>query len=98
MTDTNTTVSEVYADVKEKLAALQEQLLSAHPALPTLLRTIHQQLKNDPAVVTLLSEDEMHIIVQGLEKQTGTFLASAIAKPKASTSKALSKVKMDELF
>lgn len=99
MTETQTsTVSEVYQDIQSKILALQEQLLSANPGLPTLLRTIHTQLKNDPAIVTLLTEDECNIIVQGLEKQTNTFLAASISKPKASTSKALSKVKIDDLF
>lgn len=92
------TVSEVYQDIQSKISALQDQLLTQNPALPTLLRTIWSHLKNDPACVTLLSEEEMNIIVCGLEKQTNTFLAASISKPKASTSKALSKVKMGDLF
>lgn len=97
-TDLSTTTNEVYIDIQSKLQELQSQLLTAHPALPSLLRTIHSQLKNDPAVVTLLTEDEMHIIVQGLEKQTNTYLASSITKPSATKKASLSKVKVDDLF
>lgn len=91
-------ISEVYADIQSKILALQDQLLSTNPQMPTLLRTIHSQLKNDPAIVTLLTEDECNIIVQGLEKQTNTFLAGAISKPSAAKKASMKNVKIDDLF
>lgn len=93
-----TNISEVYADIQHKLSALQEQLLQAHPQLPTLLRTIWTQLKNDPAIVTLLSEEEANLIVQGLEKQTNTYLAESVSKPSAAKKASMKNVKIDDLF
>lgn len=89
--------AEVYATIQDELQALNAALLSSHPQMPTLLRSIHNSIKNDPACVTLLQEDEIHILVQGLEKQTNTYLAASISKPKAGTSKALAKTKMEDL-
>ena len=66
--------------VREKLAQLEEALLSATPNMPTLLRDIHRELKADPDVVTLLSEDECSILVRGLKKQTATTIATKAVK------------------
>lgn len=75
-------------EVQEKLAQLEEQLLSATPNMPMLLRDIHRQLKADPAIVTLLSEEECAILVKGLKKQTATeIVTKAKAKPKKAMAK-----------
>jgi hypothetical protein len=66
---------------KESVAALAEIILTAHPSLPVLLRTIHSQIKKDPEVVTLLSEDEIGIIVNGLKRQTQVELVTTTVKP-----------------
>lgn len=67
-------------ELKEKVAQLQSMLMGQHPQMPTLLREIHLALKKQPENVTLLSEEDIHTIFQGLEKQTGTFLAESVAK------------------
>ena len=81
--------------VQEKLLHLQAALLAATPDMPTLLRDIHTQLKKDPEVVTILTEDQCAVIVQGLVKVTNsTIAAAAISKaPK----KALSKITVSDL-
>ena len=66
---------------KESVAALQEAILSSHPSLPVLLRTIHTQLRKDPEIVTLLSEDEIGSIVNGLKRQTQVELVTTAVKP-----------------
>ena len=66
--------------VKEKLAQLQEGLEARLPGLSTLLRDIHSTLKKDPDVVTLLSEDDCNILVEGLKKQTSVEIATAAIK------------------
>jgi hypothetical protein len=63
-----------------KIASLQESILHSHPTLPILLRDIHTMLKNDPAIVTLLSEEDIGIIVSGLKKQTATEISSTALK------------------
>lgn len=68
--------------VREQIASLQEALLSAHPTMPILLREIHKTLKADPEVVTLLSEEEIGVVVNGLSKQTQTTIATSLATGK----------------
>jgi len=66
--------------IKEKLASLEVSLKDSLPDMPTLLRDIHRQLKNDPDVVTVLTEEECNILVRGLKKQTATEITTAVLK------------------
>ena len=68
--------------VREKLAQLQEALLASTPNMPELLREIHRELKADPDVVTILTEPECAILVQGLMKQTSIAIATSMVKKK----------------
>lgn len=83
------------ADLEEKLTNLEQALLNAHPALPSLLKQIHTQLKNDPAIVTILTEEQIAVIVNGLKKQTQVELVTSSLK-KAPT-KALKYTTVDDL-
>lgn len=74
-----------------QIASLQEALLSSHPKLPTLLREIHTAIKNDPEQVTLLSEEEISVIVSGLSRQTQTELVASSASSKKK------KINLDDL-
>lgn len=78
------TMQSVSYEFQEKVAALQAAILSSHPSLPVLLRTIHTQLRKDPEIVTLLSEDEIGIIVNGLKRQTQVELVTTTVKPASS--------------
>lgn len=81
-------------EIKEKLAQLEAALLTTTPDMPTLLRDIHRNLKQDPELVTLLTEEECSVLVRGLKKQTNTEIAtSAVKSPK----KALSKMSVADL-
>ena len=86
-------VSQAY-EIQEKLALLEQALLEKLPTMPNLLRDIHRQLKKDPEIVTLLSEEECSILVQGLKKQTSTNIATSAIKTKT---KAQSKMTVDDL-
>ena len=86
-----------YTQIQEKIQSLSDSISLAHPQMPSLLREIRTTLKNDPALVTLLSEDEIQIIVLGLGKQTDTMIATAISKPSAAKAKALKNVTDDDL-
>jgi hypothetical protein len=81
--------------VKEKITALESALLSSHPTMPTLLREIHKILKDDPEVVTLLSEPDIAIIVSGLKRQTNTEITTSLLKTKT---KSLKNVSVDDMF
>lgn len=78
--------------LKEKVAALQASILAKHPSLPTLLSEIHKNIKANPEQITLLSEEDIGIIVNGLEIQTKTFLMSTVSKPAAAKS-SIAKIK-----
>jgi hypothetical protein len=84
-----------YEQIQEKITALESALVSANPLMPNLLRQIHTQLKNDPAIVTLLTESEIAVIVSGLSAQTSIQITTA--KPTAAAKKALTRVTTDEL-
>jgi len=67
-------------EVKEKVAELSNLLLAKHPRMPVLLREIHTTLRAQPENVTLLTDEEVNIIVEGLKIQTGIEFASSAIK------------------
>lgn len=82
-----------HSEVQQNILSLQEALLSAHPEMPTLLRKIHTKLKADPAVVTLLSEEEIATVISGLKVQTNVQFISGTKKPAAKKVTASSRLK-----
>lgn len=72
-------------ELKEKVADLQGKLLSLHPEMPTLLRTIHTQLSQDPELVTVLTEEEIGIIVRGLSVQMKTEITTTPVKKESAS-------------
>lgn len=81
-------------EVREKLASLENALLEKTSNMPTLLRDIHRNLKKDPDLVTLLSEEEISVLVRGLKEQTKTELSVTLVKKKT---KAASKMTLADL-
>lgn len=81
--------SSQYAMIKNNIAALEAALLANNPTIPVLLTTIKRTLKNDPAIVTLLSEEEICNIVRGLERQTNTYIAQSMSKSRSTETKKL---------
>jgi hypothetical protein len=75
--------------VSEKILSLQSQLLSQHPQLPILLREIHTTLKENPDCVTLLTDEEVGVIVNALKKQTATEIATVALKSKTKSLKTI---------
>jgi hypothetical protein len=69
--------------LREKVAALADTILSKHPSMPTLLREIHTTLSKYPEQVSLLEESEIQIIVSGLSVQTNVAFAAAATKAPA---------------
>ena len=82
-----------------QFASLQEALLTSNPSMPNLLREIHTQLKKDPDVVTLLSEEEISQVVRGLSHLTAVKFAESVTSTskKASITKSLKSANMDLL-
>lgn len=71
--------------LQSKITHLAEALKEVSPAMPNILREIHTTLKGFPEVVTLLTEEEIGVIVSGLCKQSNINLVPIVAK----TSKSL---------
>lgn len=68
-------------ELKLKIEELKNKLLEKHPLMPNLLRDIHSTLRQYPENVTLLAEEEIQVIVNGLKVQTQTeFAQSTTAK------------------
>lgn len=68
--------------IREQLAGLEQALLDKTPNMPVLLRTIHNTLKKDPDIVTILTDVECSILVKGLKAQTATEISVALVKSK----------------
>ena len=77
--------------IQELYASIQQTL----PNMPNLLRDIHQNLKQDPEIVTLLSPAEVSIIVSGLSKQTQTTITTSILS--GAKGKSLKKISVDDI-
>lgn len=67
-----------HENISLKIAELSSSILSSHPSMPSLLRDIHHNLKQDPELVTLLSPQDVATIVSGLSRQTQTTIATQI--------------------
>jgi hypothetical protein len=80
-----------------KIEELEAAILAKHPTMPTLLREIHMQIKKDPALVTVLSPEEISKIVRGLQAQTATTLAASVSKPNAAAKAKLKNVTAEDL-
>ena len=82
--------------IKEKLYTLESQLTANHPDIKGLLRDIHSTLKQDPDVVTILSEEEVSILVKGLMRQTNSDVIAKVVKTKPSK-KSLQQLSLGDL-
>lgn len=67
-----------HQQIQSNISELQQALLSSHPLIPSLLKRIHDAIKADPDCVTLLQPEEVGVIVNGLERQTGIYIADSI--------------------
>lgn len=85
--------------IREKIGSLQSALLERHPRMPTLLQEIHTALRAQPENVTLLPEEDIAVIISGLQQQTNTFLAEAVTKSKgkAGTTAKLKAITEDDI-
>lgn len=69
-----------YQEVFDKIASLDTMLKNAHPQMPVLLQEIWKTLKLYPECVTLLREEDMEIVISGLEKQVDVDLSKIVLK------------------
>lgn len=70
-----------------EMMELREALDKNVPGFANKLREIHVKLRNDPATVTLLSDEEIGVIVAGLEKHTNVQIIAPTAIKAAKSSR-----------
>lgn len=70
-----------------EMAELQAALDQNVPGFANKLREIHVKLRNDPIIVTLLSDEEIGVIVSGLERHTNVQIIAPAAIKASSRSK-----------
>jgi len=73
--------------LKEAIEDLKGKILDKHPMMPNLLREIHKTVQQYPEQVTLLSEEEIAVIIRGLETHSNVYLATKAVKNAGSPSK-----------
>lgn len=81
--------------IHSKIIEIEEALIAGNPNLPIMLRTIHTAIREDHSTVTILSEDEISVLVRGLMKQTATVIAAEATAKKAG--KALKNMTADDI-
>jgi hypothetical protein len=67
-------------DLRDKIYSLDKALLDKHPAMDSLLQTIHRNLQKDPELVHILKAEERAIIFAGLKKKTETVIVDETVK------------------
>ena len=67
-------------ELQEKVASLEAAMLDRHPRMPGLLAEIYKALKAQPENVTLMSEEEIYVVVESLKVQVGVEFATKITK------------------
>lgn len=84
-------------DLLEKITELEQKILDKHPAMPALLRDIHRTLAAYPENVTLMTDEQIGIVVSGLKVHTQTTLVTTAAKKTtASVAKKLASMSIDD--
>ena len=78
-----------------KIAELSASVQAKLPNMPTLLRDIHSILKNDSELVSVLSPQEVGVIVGGLSLQTQTTITTSVLS--GGKGKSLKKVSIDDI-
>lgn len=75
---------------KERLASLSNALISnTNEALPRVLADIKAAIIADPDCVTIMTPEEIGMIVSGMSKQKGIVIVKATAKKTGASLKAL---------
>ncbi len=82
-------------ELLERINALEFALNERTPNLPVLLKEIHTALHADPENVTLMTEEQINVIVRGLMAQTNTYIATSIVK--STTTKKLKNLSINDI-
>lgn len=70
------------ATIKFKCAELQQKLQAAEPGYKNVLKEIHENIRKTPELMYALADEEIAIIVGGLQKFSGIEIAAIKVKEK----------------
>lgn len=82
--------------IRDKMSELQEALDNNVPGFAHILKDIHDNIRADPDSVTILTDEEIAVIVKGLEKHAHIVVTPAKAK-KAASNKSKAPIGADDL-
>ncbi len=84
----------VSLNLLEKITALEFSVKERAPNLPILLSEIKEILLQDPEQVTIMTEEQIAVIMSGLSAQTQTYITTKIA---TGTKKGLKNITLDDI-
>lgn len=85
-------------DLLDKIYSLDSAMKAAHPAMDSLLQTIHRNLSKDPELVHLLKPEQRAIIFAGLQRKTQTKIVDDTVKSASSgKNKSLKNIGIEDL-
>lgn len=76
-----------YAKVYEDLCSLEQQLVENIPTFVSTLRDIHRAQAQDPNIVTIMTPEEIGVILTGLRKHMAVEVIAPKAKTKSTTAR-----------
>lgn len=71
-------------DLQERILNLDKALLAKHPAMDSLLQSIHRNLQKDPELVHMLKPEDTAIIFRALQNKTQTTIVTETVKSASS--------------
>jgi hypothetical protein len=84
--------------IVQKISVLKEMLQQSLHGYESILQQIHINLAKDPEIVTLLTPEEVGVIVAGLAKRKGIIIATtSTAKAKTASGKSLKNVGLEDI-
>jgi hypothetical protein len=84
--------------ISERLSSIAAALLTANPDITNDLHFIHRAILEDPAQVTMMTEEQKITFFAGLKYKTGAEIIATTAKSKQASSKKLAALSVDDLL
>lgn len=82
--------------IKFRCAELQQALEQEQPGYKTILQDIHEKIRETPELLYALKDEDIAVLVSGLEKHTGVVIAEKKAK-EPMTKKRAAKLTEDDI-
>jgi len=84
--------------LQELILNLDKALKEKHPAMPSLLQTIHRNLSQDPELVHLLKPEDRAVVFAALQVKTNTRIVSdTVASASSGKNKTLRNLGLEDL-